>query len=72
MIIETFTITSQEIAKKDLANQNIDELFLLQTKTEVNKKFRSPKSNMYPIFRYGLTVLGNPHQIASLTLLIKK
>ena len=38
MIIETFTITSQEVAKKDLANQKIDELFLLQTKTGIDKK----------------------------------
>ena len=38
MIIETFTITSQEVAKKDLANQKIDELFLLQTKIGIDKK----------------------------------
>ena len=38
MIIEIFTITSREVAKKDLVNQNIDELFLLQTKIGIDKK----------------------------------
>ena len=38
MIIEIFTITSREVAKKDLVNQKIDELFLLQTKIGIDKK----------------------------------
>ena len=48
MIIETFTITSQEVAKKDLANQKIDELFLLQTKIGIDKKLPLTKEQNVP------------------------